>query len=115
MIGDHVVGPLCILLPREPDLPSKGGVKVEFRGLLLERSGGHQARVLYDYNAVSDDEITVVAGWVSEYLVHCRPISEPSHCCSLWVPAASAAGIGSSIWAEKVALLLQACLSECFF
>ena len=52
----------------EPDLPSKGGVKVEFRGLLLERSGGHQARVLYDYNAVSDDEITVVAGWYVEAL-----------------------------------------------
>ena len=46
-------------------MPSKSGIKVEFRGLLLDRSGGRQAKVLYDFNAVNEDELTVVAGWVS--------------------------------------------------
>lgn len=52
-------------LPRELDLPPRSGIKVEFRGLLLDRSSGRQARVLYDYNAMNEDELTVVSGMVS--------------------------------------------------
>ena len=57
--------PLCLPLPRESDLPPRSGIKVEFRGLLLDRSGGRQAKVLYDFTAANEDELTVIAGWVS--------------------------------------------------
>ena len=53
------------VLPRELDMPPRSGIKVEFRGLLLDRSTGRQARVLYDYTAMNEDELTVAGGMVS--------------------------------------------------